>query len=227
VKLQNGAISPEIMELIEKGFVYIQDEASQLAMHFAAPEPDSVVIDTCACPGGKSFSAAILMENRGRIMSFDLHKNKLSLVQSGAKRLGISIIETAEKNGSVRDDALVGIADTVLCDVPCSGLGVIAKKPEIRYKSKGEIERLPQIQYAILSNAADYVKPGGVLCYSTCTVNRAENEAVAEKFLASADGFAPEEFALGEIASMNGMLTLYPHVHGTDGFFIAKFRKKK
>jgi len=226
VKLKNGIVSPEITELIEKGFVYIQDEASQLAALAASPAPGTTVIDTCACPGGKSFSAAILMENAGRVMSFDLHKNKLSLVDSGAKKLGISIIETAEKNGAVYDAALDSIADTVLCDVPCSGLGVIAKKPEIRYKEAAEFARLPEIQYAILANAARYVKPGGTLVYSTCTLHPAENGAVCARFLSETDGFAPVEFDAGGIPSEGGMLTLYPHVHGTDGFFIAKFQKK-
>ncbi|MBE6612339.1 MAG: 16S rRNA (cytosine(967)-C(5))-methyltransferase RsmB [Ruminococcaceae bacterium] len=227
VKLENATISSEISELISAGFVYIQDEASQLAVRFAAPEPGMTVIDTCACPGGKSFSAAILMENRGIVKSFDLHKNKLSLIQKGAEKMGISIIETAEKNGSVPDETLTESADLVLCDVPCSGLGVIAKKPEIRYKSASEILRLPEIQYAILKNAADYVKPGGALCYSTCTLNPAENEAVVRRFLAGTDAFAPEEFGMDGITSDGGMLTLMPHIHNTDGFFIAKFRKIK
>ncbi|MBQ2706722.1 MAG: 16S rRNA (cytosine(967)-C(5))-methyltransferase RsmB [Clostridia bacterium] len=226
VKLKNGTVTPEIAELIEKGFVYIQDEASQLAVLAASPAPGSTVIDTCACPGGKSFSAAMLMENTGRVMSFDLHKNKLSLVDSGAKKLGISIIETAEKNGAVYDAALDSSADTVLCDVPCSGLGVIAKKPEIRYKSAAEFARLPEIQYAILKNAARYVKPGGTLVYSTCTLHPAENGAVCARFLAETDAFEAVEFDAGGIPSQGGMLTLWPHVHGTDGFFIAKFRRK-
>ena len=226
VKLKNGTVTPEIAELIEKGFVYIQDEASQLAALAASPAPGSTVIDTCACPGGKSFSAAILMENAGRVMSFDLHKNKLSLVDSGAKKLGITIIETAEKNGAVYDAALDSVADTVLCDVPCSGLGVIAKKPEIRYKEAAEFARLPEIQYAILQNAARYVKPGGTLVYSTCTLHPAENGAVCARFLAETDAFESVEFDAGGIPSQGGMLTLYPHVHGTDGFFIAKFRRK-
>ena len=226
IRLKNGIVSAEIAELIEKGFVYIQDEASQLAALAASPAPGSTLIDTCACPGGKSFSAAILMENSGRVMSFDLHKNKLSLVNSGAKKLGISIIGTAEKNGSVYDVALDSCADTVLCDVPCSGLGVIAKKPEIRYKSAAEFERLPHIQYAILANAARYVKPGGTLIYSTCTLNPAENGAVCARFLEQTDAFEAVEFNAGGIPSKDGMLTLYPHVHGTDGFFIAKFQKK-
>ena len=215
VKLKNGIISPEISELIEKGFVYIQDEASQLAALAASPAPGSTVIDTCACPGGKSFSAAILMENTGRVMSFDLHKNKLSLVDSGAKKLGITIIETAEKNGAVYDAALDSVADTVLCDVPCSGLGVIAKKPEIRYKEAAEFARLPEIQYAILKNAARYVKPGGVVIYSTCTICKNENEENARWF---GETFPEFEMEWGK--------QIFPS-RETDGFYIAKFKRRE
>ncbi len=226
VKLVKKSVPAEISELISKGYVYIQDEASQIASLAADPAPGSTVLDICACPGGKSFGAAILMENKGEVRSFDLHKNKLSLVSSGAARLGISIISVAEKNGAVRDEALIEAADTVICDVPCSGLGVIAKKPEIRYKSRSEMERLPEIQYSILKNASDYVKHGGVLCYSTCTLNKKENEEVVRRFLAQTDEYTAEDFSVGTLASENGMLTLLPNIHGTDGFFIAKLRRK-
>ena len=226
VRLTKKSLSVEIMELISSGAVYIQDEASQIATLAASPMPGTRVIDTCACPGGKSFSAAILMENRGELKSFDLHKNKLSLIEKGAERLGITIIEAREQDGSKRNDGLVQWADTVICDVPCSGLGVIAKKPEIRYKSGEDFKRLPEIQYAILENSSAYVKAGGVLIYSTCTVNKAENEAVVSRFLSENDGFAAEDFSVGEIKSEGGKLTLMPHIHGIDGFFVAKLRRK-
>lgn len=226
VKLKNHTISSKISELIASGYVYIQDEASQLAIAVAAPKPGMRVIDSCACPGGKSFSAALLMENCGKVMSFDLHKNKLSLIESGAKRLGIDIISTAEKNGSIYDEAIDSSADVVLCDVPCSGLGVIAKKPEIRYKSRADIDRLPEIQYSILANSARYVKPSGRLLYSTCTLNRTENGAVVERFIASNPDFKLTEFSVGELKSESGMLTLRPDIHETDGFFICLLTKK-
>jgi len=226
VRLTGKVVNDEITELISSGYVYIQDEASQIAVLAASPMPGSTVIDTCACPGGKSFGTAILMENRGCLKSFDLHKNKLTLVDKGAKRLGIGIMTTAEKNGSVYDAALSESADTVICDVPCSGLGVIAKKPEIRYKSAEEIARLPEIQYSILANASRYVKRGGVLCYSTCTLNVAENADVVNRFLESTDGYVLEDFSVGSLNSEGGMLTLRPDVHGTDGFFVAKLRHK-
>ena len=226
IKLEKNSIPAKITELISAGYVYIQDEASQLALCAAEPKPGMIVIDACACPGGKSFSAAMLMENQGRVMSFDLHKNKLSLIGRGAERLGISIITTAEKNGAEYDANLCESADLVLCDAPCSGLGVIAKKPELRYKRREEIERLPEIQYAILSNCARYVKPGGRLYYTTCTLNRAENQAVAERFLSESAAFEPIRFDAGGIRGEDGLLTLMPQLHGTDGFFISGFKKK-
>ena len=118
--------------------------------------------------------------------------------------------------------------DVVIADVPCSGLGVIRKKPDIRYKDLSQIQQLPEIQLSILENVSRYVKPGGVLLYSTCTILRRENETVIEEFLQKHPDFTPEEFALPENfpgASNNGMLTLYPCVHDTDGFFICKLRR--
>ncbi len=226
VRLTQKTLRAGVMELISEGFVYIQDEASQIAICAASVAPDTTVIDTCACPGGKSFSAAILMENKGEVKSFDLHKNKLSLIDKGAERLGISIIETAERDGSKRDESLTLSADTLICDVPCSGFGVIAKKPEIRYKSAAEFSRLPDIQYSILKNASAYVKRGGVLLYSTCTLCKAENGDVVDRFLAECGDFSAEDFSVGEIKSEGGKLTLLPHIHGTDGFFVAKLRRK-
>jgi len=226
VKLTEKTINSEITELISSGYVYIQDEASQIASLAADAKPGDSVIDACACPGGKSFGAAILMKNKGEVKSFDLHKNKLTLIDKGAKKLGIGIIVTAEKNGSVFDEALAESADVVICDVPCSGLGVIAKKPEIRYKTREEIARLPEIQYSILKNTSKSVKRGGVLCYSTCTLNREENEAVVTRFLGETEEFKLCPFEAGELSCESGMLTLRPDIHNTDGFFVAKLKRK-
>ena len=226
IKLKKRSIPEKITELISGGYVFIQDEASQIAAMALDPKPGEVVIDACACPGGKSFSAAMLMENRGKILAFDLHKNKLSLIMSGAKRLGIDIIEAGEKNGAVFDEALAETADALICDAPCSGLGVIAKKPEIRYKSAAEYSRLPEVQYSILSNCSRYLKPGGRLCYSTCTLNPDENQGVVSRFLSENSSFEPLDFRFGELHSERGMLTLLPQEQGTDGFFISLLRKK-
>ncbi len=225
VSVATHSDSDRLAKILAEGLAFVQDEASQIALLAAAPKPGSRVIDACSCPGGKSFSAAMMMGNSGEISSFDLHKNKLSLVESGAKRLGISIISTAERNGSVEAPELEKSADLVLCDAPCSGLGVIAKKPDLRYKSAEEYDRLPEIQYAILSNCARWAKVGGYVVYSTCTLNKAENEAVSSRFADENPDFEPVDFEAADLQSSDGRLTLYPHLHGTDGFYISKFRR--
>ena len=210
------------------GDCFVQDEASQIAAYVLGAQPGEFVIDACSCPGGKSFSTALWMKNQGKILSCDLHKNKLKLVSEGAEKLGISIIETREQNGSVFVPELEGMADRVLCDVPCSGLGVLSKKPDIRHKTADEIERLPAIQYAILENCSRYVKPGGILVYSTCTLNRAENEDNVTRFLASHAVFEPVPFTVGEKTVDAGMLSLFPdEFAGCDGFFVAKMKRIK
>jgi ribosomal RNA small subunit methyltransferase RsmB len=201
---------------LNEGLCYVQDEASQLCVAELAPKPGETVIDACSCPGGKTFGCALTMENRGRVIALDLHENKLSLVRRGAQGLGINIIETKTHNGTAAFPPFKGIADRVLCDAPCSGLGVISKKPDLRFKTPEDLGRLPEIQFRLLSASAEYVKPGGTLLYSTCTLSKAENEAVAQRFAESAPGFAFEGF---------GMRTLFPQEFGTDGFFMAKFKR--
>ncbi|MBQ7826765.1 MAG: 16S rRNA (cytosine(967)-C(5))-methyltransferase RsmB, partial [Clostridia bacterium] len=162
---------------------------------------------------------------KGQLRSFDIHENKLSLIRSGADRLGISIIEEAVGDGKAPAEELWGSADYVLCDAPCSGLGVISKKPDIRYKPPCDIRGLPKVQYDILCGAAKCVREGGVLMYSTCTLNPEENEGVLRKFLAEHPEFEPMPFDLcGE--GGDGCATLFPHKTGTDGFFISKMRRK-
>jgi 16S rRNA (cytosine967-C5)-methyltransferase len=181
------------------------------------------VLDICACPGSKSFGMAIQMKNQGTLRAFDLHKNKLSLIESGATRLGLSCITTAARDGRDYDAALDSTADRVLCDVPCSGYGVLAKKPEIRYKSPTSAAPLPDIQLAIVENAARYVKAGGVLLYSTCTLLTEENEGNVARFLSRNPAFSLVPFTVGDMTAADGMLTLTPEKDGTDGFFMAKF----
>ncbi len=211
----------EITPLAE-GFCFVQDEASQLCAMALGAKAGERIIDTCSCPGGKSFGIAMAMENQGTLLSMDLHESKLSLVKSGAARLGITCLTTAVQNGTKNREELHESADRVLCDVPCSGLGVIAKKPDLRHKSPEEMARLPAIQYAILENGASYVKPGGVLLYSTCTLNKQENEEVVRRFLAEHSEFSlsSDQMPFGE-----AMVTLFPDETGTDGFFVAKFCK--
>ncbi len=208
------------------GLFFVQDEASQICVEALGAESGDILIDVCSCPGSKSFGSAIRMKNEGKIYSFDLHKSKLSLIEKNAERLGIDIIKAQERDGRMPDESLFGQADKVLCDVPCSGLGVIAKKPEIRYKSISEFDRLPDIQYDILSASSAYVKKGGVLVYSTCTVLPRENSENVERFLSEHKDFEAVDFSVGGFVSIDGMLSLSPDRDGTDGFFVAKMRRK-
>lgn len=206
------------------GEFLVQDAAARLVSLVAGVEPDMEVLDVCAAPGGKSFSAAFAMGNRGRIVACDLHENKLGRIRDGAKRLGVDIIETHTADGRVFREEWADAFDAVLCDVPCSGLGIIRKKPDIRYKDSAPLAGLPEVQRAILANAARYVRPGGVLVYSTCTVLPEENEGVTDAFLAENSAFRYEPFLL-PIGASDGRITLFPHRHQTDGFYIAKLRR--
>ena len=223
-------------EAYKKGFLYIQDAAARLSVMAAAPEPGGYVIDGCAAPGGKSFTAAAMMKNEGRISAFDINASRLRLVEDGAKRLNIGIITTKQKDvtdgkaekGIMRASpaaATGGNADIVFADAPCSGFGVIRRKPDVRYKTKREIAGLPELQGKILDGLSAHVKPGGVLLYSTCTVLKQENENVVDGFLHRNNGFRPEGFTLPGVGNARGgIVTLWPHIHGTDGFFICKLR---
>lgn len=216
------------LEEHKNGLFYVQDAAARLSVLAAAPKSGDTILDACGAPGGKSFAAAILMQNNGKIYSNDIHENKLSRIKEGSKRLGIDIISTAVMDASKPDKSLNSYFDIVIADVPCSGLGVIRKKPDIRYKDLSEIERLPEAQMNILNGLAPCVKPGGVLMYSTCTVLEQENGGVVNRFLSEHKEFAVEGFEvpapIGEVK--DGRLSLYPHIHHTDGFFVCKLRKQ-
>ena len=222
-----GTGALDALELFQKGWFTVQDAAARLAVLAADPKPGFQVLDACAAPGGKSFAAAMAMENQGAIISCDLHPKKLKEITAGAKRLGLSIIRTQTADGKVFRPEWAEHFDLVMADVPCSGLGIIRKKPDIRYKEPTALEKLPGIQGAILDNVSRYVKPGGTLLYATCTVLPRENEGVVTAFLNNHQEFHLEPFQLpepiGSVAA--GMLTLWPHRHGTDGFFFAKMRK--
>ena len=220
--------SLEQLSAFQKGLFYIQDPASKLAVLALDPKPGMRVLDCCAAPGGKSFGAAIQMENRGEVVSCDLSPHKKKLIQDGADRLGLGSVAPMTADGKVHRVEWGNAFERVLVDAPCSGLGVIRKKPNIRYKDPASLERLPEVQRAILDNAARYVKPGGVMVYSTCTILRRENEDVAQTFLAHHPEFRAERFCLPECVgdARTGMLTLWPHRQGTDGFFISRFRRE-
>ena len=217
----------ERLDAYQQGLFYVQDPASRLMALASGAAPGMRVLDVCAAPGGKSFAAAIQMENQGEVISSDLHPHKKKLIQAGADRLGLSIIKPMTADGKVRREEWVSAFDLVLVDAPCSGLGVIRKKPDIRYKDPEPLADLPQVQQAILENAAGYVKQGGVLMYSTCTILPRENGEIVAAFLKKHPEFVREAFTLpgpaGEVSE--GEITLWPQVHQTDGFFICKLRK--
>ena len=221
-----GTGSLEALDLWREGLCYVQDPAARLAVLAAGLTPGMRVLDCCAAPGGKSFSAAIDMENRGELISCDIHSHKIALIEKGADRLGISCLRAMEHDARALNPEWIGSFDAVLADVPCSGLGVIRKKPDIRYKDLAPTEALPALQRSILDRQADYVKPGGVLLYSTCTILRRENEDVVNTFLAAHPEFMPEPICAPPDCPVSGaMVTLLPCLHDADGFFIAKLRK--
>ena len=224
--LVTGTGDLEALPCFREGRVYVQDPAAKLAVLAAAPKPGMKVLDACSAPGGKSFAAAMEMENKGEITSCDIHKHKVSLIEKGAQRLGISIISAREQDGKQFRSEWENRFDLVIADVPCSGLGVIRKKPDIREKDLSQTEALPVLQLEILRNVSRYLKKDGVLLYSTCTILKRENEHVVKAFLRENADFRAEPFTLCDtIHAENGMLTLLPCVHDTDGFFICKMRK--
>jgi len=225
VRLNGG--NPAELPGFDDGMIYVQDRAAKMTCLIADARPGMCVLDACAAPGGKSFSSAILMENRGSIISCDIHEKKLSLIKSGAERLGIDIISPTAADGSKFREDFKDRFDLVIADVPCSGIGVIRKKPEIRYKNENDILRLPEIQKSIIDNASRYVRPGGCLVYSTCTVLADENERIVERFLSEHGNYEAVDFSVDGINSENGMHTFWPNVDGTDGFFAAKLRRIK
>ena len=215
------------IEAFQKGYFYIQDPAARFAIEALDPAANSRVLDACSAPGGKSFAAARKMGNLGEILASDIGKRKLSKIEEGAARLGISILETRHMDAKNLDPTEIGYFDSVIVDAPCSGLGIIRKKPEIRYKEEAEIAGLPDIQREILKGGARCVKSGGTLLYATCTILPEENEAVIKAFLHEHQDFALVPFTLpNEIGTVEqGYITLYPHIHGTDGFFMAKLQR--
>jgi len=209
-----------------EGKFLVQDGAARAVTLAASPRPGDFVLDLCAAPGGKSFSAAMAMGDRGRVLACDLHENKLKRVREGAERLGLACVETEAADGRRFRPEWADSADVVLVDAPCSGLGIIRKKPDARYKRPDELAALPVIQTAILDNAARYVKSGGTLVYSTCTILPEENEEVTGVFLAEHPDFIREGFSLpGPVGETEGQATLWPHLHSTDGFYICRLRR--
>lgn len=221
----NASVNPERLPGFDEGYFFVQDMSSSLVASALDPKQDSLIVDCCAAPGGKSFAASILSCG-AEIHSFDLHESKLSLIRSGAERLGISSLSVEARDATSPAPALLGRADRVICDAPCSGLGVLGKKPDLRYKDISDTAALSDLQLEILTASSSYLKRGGYMIYSTCTLNPLENEGVVDRFLSANLDFELVPFSIGDLLAEGGMLTLLPHVHCTDGFFIAKIRRK-
>jgi 16S rRNA (cytosine967-C5)-methyltransferase len=202
----------------------VQDIASQYCVKALDPQRSERILDLCAAPGGKSIGAAIAMQDTGEIRSFDLFAHKVRLIEENAARMGLTSIHAAIGDAAVYNENL-GLFDRVLCDVPCSGLGVIRRKPEIRNKPEAEVKALPALQLRILENAARYLKAGGILIYSTCTINRLENEDVCKRFLEAHKDFTVLQTDLPGMRDDCGV-TLHPVQNDSDGFYIAKLQKK-
>jgi len=224
----HGVILPPeapLLDLVRAGRCFVEDEASQIAVAVLGARPGERVLDLCAAPGSKSFGAALDMGDRGEVWSFDLHENKLSLIRDGAARLGLTCLHVAAADARAADPAKLGTFGRVLCDVPCSGLGVLWKKPDVRFKDFDGAKGLLPVQAAILAAGANCVKKGGLLVYSTCTLLPEENEEQVRRFLEAHPDFTPEHFDVNGLAA-DGTITLLPDVHDTDGFFVAALRKK-
>ena len=224
-KAEDGLLCKEALHVEGRGFLggrlynsgmfSVQDESSILAVNMLDPQPDETVMDVCAAPGGKTLAIAERMKNRGSVIAWDIYKRKLAIIDKEAKRLGITNVTAKTWDATRVDSSMIEKADRVLVDAPCSGLGVVRRKPEIKYKRKNsETEQLPEKQLEILSASSKYLKPDGILVYSTCTISPYENQEITREFLKRNPGFSKLE-----------ELQLLPNVNGTDGFFICKMKR--
>ncbi|HHW46627.1 MAG TPA: 16S rRNA (cytosine(967)-C(5))-methyltransferase RsmB [Clostridiales bacterium] len=219
-----GLQNIEYSHLFNSGLFHVQDLSSQICAAALDCKPGQRVLDLCAAPGGKSFTIAQHMNNTGELISCDLHQNRLGLIKEGAKRLKLSNIKVLQ-NDATQFNPAFGEFDRVLCDVPCSGFGIIRRKPEIKYKSREDVDGICDIQYKILSNAVKYLIKGGRLIYSTCTLRKAENEQVCEKLLGQCPDIEYDSISIEGIAKGISSITLFPEMFGSDGFFIAAFKR--
>lgn len=246
VQAKPGSYAPEsivleaapaigLLSSFREGLFQIQDESSALAAHILGAKPGSRVIDACAAPGGKTTHLAQLMENRGMIKAFDIHQHKLGLIKDNCRRLGIDIVDACSGDSRSLPDSLSQWADYVLVDAPCSGLGVLRRRPDARWnKDDKQIHELVQLQKEILLSAAQTVRPGGLLLYSVCTITLEESTEMAAWFMKNRADFRLEPFTgrlpfkpseKDQAQAAQGMMQMLPHLHGTDGFFTALFRR--
>lgn len=214
--------------LFREGYVSVQDISSILVAKVMNPKRESRVLDLCAAPGGKSTHIGELMENTGHLISQDIFDHKIKLMNIYAERLGLKNMEAKLGDALVLNEDYVGKFDYVLCDVPCSGMGIVRRKPEIKYKKEEEVENLPDLQYQILENASSYLKEGGILIYSTCTIFKQENTDVVDRFLNNHKDYELDD--LGPIKEFlgigdKGLVKILPDRYEMDGFFICRMKK--
>ena len=215
------------LDSYKKGLFHVEDVSSQLCIEALAPYENCTMIDVCSAPGGKSFTAAEYMNNKGVLYSCDIYESRTALIKEGAERLGLDCIKPYVNDATEFNDDFPK-ADRVLCDVPCSGMGIVSKKPEIKYKKLDDIKELLPIQRKILETSSKYVKSGGRLVYSTCSVNPNENRKICDAFLKEHPEFTTVK-ALPHIertVDEGDYLTLMMHKNNCDGFFIAVFDRK-
>lgn len=211
-------------DAFKKGYFHVQDLASQLCCMALAPTEKDLVLDICSAPGGKAFTMAELMNGKGKIMAFDLHEKRVKLIRDGAERLGLANIEASASDATIFNPDLPEFTK-ILCDVPCSGLGAVRRKPEIKYKDFGDFSGLPEVQYKIAENALKYLATGGEMVYSTCTLRKAENIQVVGKLLADHPELEPVILPEPLGGKFGSSADIFPCHFGSDGFFISKFRK--
>ncbi len=221
------------LDIFKKGHFQVQDESSMLAARILDPKPSELVIDVCSAPGGKATHIAQLMQNRGTVIARDVHPHKIKLIEEAAKRLGIDIIKTGIFDASELDKAYVEKADRVLVDAPCTGLGIIRRKPDIKWaRNIGDKKEIVGLQMKILEVSSNYVKPGGALVYSTCTIENEENKGLIDNFLKKNSDFELEDISsflpdgLKGNYSSTGVIQLFPNVNNIDGFFISRMRRR-
>jgi len=222
------------MEAFKKGYFQVQDESSMLVSRILDPQPGEMILDVCSAPGGKATHIAELMKDRGTVIARDIHEHKVKLIEDAVERLGLGIVKTEVFDAAELDERIVQKADRVLIDAPCSGLGIIRKKPDIKWaRNQEDMDEITGLQKKIIHTASSYVKPGGVLVYSTCTINPMENEDIIEDFIRSNGEFGMEDVSsflpekLQKPEAHKGWIQMYPNIDKTDGFFIARMKRVK